>query len=45
MKGIIWYTKEIVIRARERGRLFPLPEINYCTVGDEVGMGVVTQML
>ena len=45
MKDILGYTKEIVSRAREGGRLVPLPEINDWPVRDNVCMGVAIQML
>ena len=45
MKGILGYTKEIVRRAREGGRLLTLIEINDCPSRDKVGMGVAIQML
>ena len=45
MKGILGYTKEIVRRERERGRLVPFSEINPWPIRDEVGMGVAIQML
>ena len=45
VKGILGYTKETLRRARERGWLVPLTEINAWTVGDNVSMGVAIQML
>ena len=45
VKCILGYTKEILMRAREGGRLVPLPEINVWPIREEVGMGVDIQIL
>ena len=42
---MLGYAKEMVRRVREAGRSVPLPAIKAWPVGNEVGMGVVIQML
>ena len=45
VKGILGYTKEILRKSREGGRLVPLQKINPWTVGYKLGMGMDIQIL